>query len=42
MRKFRYRAFFNHLLRAVPVRSAFFLRYEMPYYLLKTPKTHAV
>ena len=30
------KAFFNHLLHAVPAHSAF-LRKEMPYYLLKPP-----
>ena len=33
------RAFFNHLLHAVPARNALFEK-EMPFSLLKTPKTH--
>ena len=36
-----FRTYFNHLLRAVPVRSTL-LRNIMPYHLLKHPKTQAV
>ena len=35
-----FRAFSNHLLRAVP--AVPISRNEMPFSLLKTPKTHAV